>query len=230
MMNAPQFSAQGAFGLQPLPTFNGSSSATPAGSDDMPGRASRSGSLSNGLAANPFGFLTPQESNMSSFGALDPFSHASTSGTRPASPIEESGDDDYSDGEGYSGGYYDGHGMAGASAAERPLGHGQEIPPEYRAEVDRIFFEYLQKICSNCAFFVFLCISPLIIFIVEATDSKGEPIHQTLMMKKMQRLDESPDFRPFKFRIQAFTNGFLEEVGFFCFNISQEDVESLVAR
>lgn len=27
----------------------------------------------------------------------------------------------------------------------------------------------------------------------------------------MQRLDESPDFRPFKFRIQAFTNAFLEE-------------------
>lgn len=49
--------------------------------------------------------------------------------------------------------------------------------------------------------------------IVDATDAKGEPIHQTLMAKKMQRLDESPDFRPFKFRIQAFTNAFLEEVG-----------------
>lgn len=48
---------------------------------------------------------------------------------------------------------------------------------------------------------------------MEATDSKGEPIHQTLMAKKMQRLDESPDFRPFKFRIQAFTLAFLEEVG-----------------
>lgn len=48
--------------------------------------------------------------------------------------------------------------------------------------------------------------------LVDATDLKGEPIHQTLMAKKMQRLDESPDFRPFKFRIQAFTNGFLEEV------------------
>lgn len=47
---------------------------------------------------------------------------------------------------------------------------------------------------------------------MDATDAKGEPIHQTLMAKKMQRLDESPDFRPFKFRIQAFTNAFLEEV------------------
>ncbi|KAL4077125.1 hypothetical protein V8B97DRAFT_1866663 [Scleroderma yunnanense] len=74
--------------------------------------------------------------------------------------------------------------------------HGNEVPQEYRAEVDRIFFEFLNNICSN----------------LEATDAKGEPIHQTLMAKKMQRLDESPDFRPFKFRIQAFTNAFLEEL------------------
>lgn len=33
------------------------------------------------------------------------------------------------------------------------------------------------------------------------------------MAKKMQRLDESPDYRPFKFRIQAFTNSFLDDVG-----------------
>ncbi|RXW17337.1 hypothetical protein EST38_g8523 [Candolleomyces aberdarensis] len=71
-----------------------------------------------------------------------------------------------------------------------------DIPAEYRAEVDRIFFEYLNKICSN----------------LEAKDSKGDHIHQTLMAKKMQRLDESPDFRPFKFRIQAFTTAFLEEL------------------
>jgi hypothetical protein len=74
--------------------------------------------------------------------------------------------------------------------------HSNEVPQEYRAEVDRIFFEFLNRICSN----------------LEATDAKGEPIHQTLMAKKMQRLDESPDFRPFKFRIQAFTNAFLEEL------------------
>ncbi|KAI0321664.1 hypothetical protein OF83DRAFT_1168298 [Amylostereum chailletii] len=74
--------------------------------------------------------------------------------------------------------------------------HSNEVPQEYRGEVDRVFFEFLNKICSN----------------LEATDSKGEPIHQTLMAKKMQRLDESPDFRPFKFRIQAFTNAFLEEL------------------
>lgn len=27
---------------------------------------------------------------------------------------------------------------------------GNEIPPEYRADVDRIFFEFLNKVCSNC--------------------------------------------------------------------------------
>lgn len=71
-----------------------------------------------------------------------------------------------------------------------------DIPQEYCADVDRIFFEYLNAICSN----------------LDATDSKGDHIHQTLMAKKMQRLDESPDFRPFKFRIQAFTAAFLEEL------------------
>ncbi|TFY82369.1 hypothetical protein EWM64_g1641 [Hericium alpestre] len=82
------------------------------------------------------------------------------------------------------------------SSMSTSAGHGNEVPQEYRAEVDRIFFEFLTKTCSN----------------LDATDAKGEPIHQTLMAKKMQRLDESPDFRPFKFRIQAFTNAFLEEL------------------
>lgn len=47
---------------------------------------------------------------------------------------------------------------------------------------------------------------------VDFHDAKGELLHQTLMPKKMAKLDESPDFRPFKFRIQAFTNAFAEEV------------------
>ncbi|KAH9901335.1 hypothetical protein C8Q73DRAFT_241552 [Cubamyces lactineus] len=95
-----------------------------------------------------------------------------------------------------------GSGSAGAGSSGSGPGssssssHGNEVPQEYRAEVERIFFEFLNAICSN----------------LDATDSKGEPIHQTLMAKKMQRLDESPDFRPFKFRIQAFTNAFLEEL------------------
>ncbi|KAF8511942.1 hypothetical protein BU17DRAFT_54308, partial [Hysterangium stoloniferum] len=71
-----------------------------------------------------------------------------------------------------------------------------EIPPEIKGDVDRVFFQFMNMICSD----------------LDAKDGKGEPIHQPLMAKKMQRLDESPDFRPFKFRIQAFTNGFLEEL------------------
>ncbi|CCM02088.1 uncharacterized protein FIBRA_04165 [Fibroporia radiculosa] len=87
-------------------------------------------------------------------------------------------------------------GSPSADGGSTSSGHGNEVPQEYRAEVERIFFEFLNSICSN----------------LDAKDAKGEPIHQTLMAKKMQRLDESPDFRPFKFRIQAFTNAFLEEL------------------
>lgn len=47
---------------------------------------------------------------------------------------------------------------------------------------------------------------------MDATDAKGEAIHQTLMAKKMEKLDASTDFRPFKFRIQAFTSGFSEKL------------------
>ncbi|KAJ6623504.1 hypothetical protein B0H10DRAFT_2010121 [Mycena sp. CBHHK59/15] len=73
---------------------------------------------------------------------------------------------------------------------------GSEIPQEFRSEVDRVFLQYLNRICSN----------------LDAADDKGDPIHQQLMPKKMQKLDESTDFRPFKFRIQAFTAAFLEEL------------------
>lgn len=32
-------------------------------------------------------------------------------------------------------------------------GHNNEVPQEYRAEVDRIFFDFLNSICSNCRYF-----------------------------------------------------------------------------
>ncbi|GBC04920.1 hypothetical protein RclHR1_05950004 [Rhizophagus clarus] len=70
------------------------------------------------------------------------------------------------------------------------------LDPVLLKNLDDIFISFLQTICSD----------------LDATDSKGEQIHQTLMAKKMQKLDESPDFRPFKFRIQAFTNAFHEEL------------------
>lgn len=76
-------------------------------------------------------------------------------------------------------------------------GHGgQEYSDDIRAQLDQIFLEFLNRVCGD----------------LEAVDSKGEKLHQVLMPKKMQRLDESTDYRPFKFRIQAFTNAFHEEL------------------
>ncbi|KZO97704.1 hypothetical protein CALVIDRAFT_467037, partial [Calocera viscosa TUFC12733] len=76
------------------------------------------------------------------------------------------------------------------------ISHANTIPSDMKPDVDRVFFEFLNRLCSS----------------LDMTDSKGELIHQALMPKKMQKLDESPDFRPFKFRIQAFTNAFVEEL------------------
>ena len=71
-----------------------------------------------------------------------------------------------------------------------------ELSPELRTKFEAIFHDFLTSLCSN----------------LEAKDERGELIHQTLMPKKMARLDESPDFRPFKFRIQAFTMAFKTEL------------------
>ncbi|KAI0670429.1 hypothetical protein C8Q78DRAFT_1070030 [Trametes maxima] len=190
-------------------------------------RAARSHSISQ-LPGNPFAYVPDGVSHPTMYESTQ--SRPSTAGqgrySRPSSP--ENDNDEGSDDESGEGNHYSpsGHGAGdpaeSKSSAEGPVngtsrghagqrrmsrtspsnegggssGHGNEVPQEYRAEVERIFFEFLNAICSN----------------LDATDSKGEPIHQTLMAKKMQRLDESPDFRPFKFRIQAFTNAFLEEL------------------
>ncbi|KIK98718.1 hypothetical protein PAXRUDRAFT_823568 [Paxillus rubicundulus Ve08.2h10] len=191
------------------------------------GRVSRSGSFTNSNV-NAFGFGLPEVSSVAR--ALD-FLQAPTSTTAPKqvanSPTSSHDGENDVDSDG-GGDHSQSHSPESSSGnhqrsaaqipASRSLGthnsrsnalltrnsmenltmtsHGNEVPQEYRAEVDNIFFEFLNSICSN----------------LEATDAKGEPIHQTLMAKKMQRLDESPDFRPFKFRIQAFTNAFLEEL------------------
>ncbi|KAF9167741.1 hypothetical protein DFQ26_003325 [Actinomortierella ambigua] len=70
------------------------------------------------------------------------------------------------------------------------------LEPEVVQRLDELFFKFLQRICSD----------------LDARDSKGDHIHQPLMAKKMQRLEASADFRPFKFRIQAFTNAFHESL------------------
>ncbi|TKY86117.1 hypothetical protein EX895_004942 [Sporisorium graminicola] len=82
--------------------------------------------------------------------------------------------------------------MAGADKN----GPSTAISSELRSKLEGIFHSFLTAVCSD----------------LEITDDRGELLHQTLMPKKMARLDESPDFRPFKFRIQAFTNAFQAEV------------------
>ncbi|TIB93295.1 hypothetical protein E3Q19_01380 [Wallemia mellicola] len=68
--------------------------------------------------------------------------------------------------------------------------------PELKELLDKIFIEYLNDVCSD----------------LNVTDSRGEFLHQTLTAKKMQKLDQSDDFRPFKFRIQAFTSAFQDRL------------------
>ncbi|TFK76329.1 hypothetical protein BDN72DRAFT_230264 [Pluteus cervinus] len=148
------------------------------------------------LPASPSANWYPETTSQSA--GVAPSEVSATTRTTPSD--EEDDDDDADSEEGPSGSPKDhsssSEGTTSSSSSAPNASSSSDVPQEYRAEVDRIFFEYLNKICSN----------------LEATDSKGEPIHQTLMAKKMQRLDESPDFRPFKFRIQAFTLAFLEEL------------------
>ncbi|KAI6150493.1 hypothetical protein BKA82DRAFT_3975831 [Pisolithus tinctorius] len=195
--------------------------ATTSGISPPVGRVSRSGSFTNSYG-NTFAFGLPEVPRAS--GALDFLKPASLPPVAPVqgahSPAssqegENENDSDFADPASVQSFSPDSttaqapwpanalNGRPGTLATRHSTenippatSHGNEVPQEYRAEVDRIFFEFLNNICSN----------------LEATDAKGEPIHQTLMAKKMQRLDESPDFRPFKFRIQAFTNAFLEEL------------------
>lgn len=101
--------------------------------------------------------------------------------------------------------------MKGSPPDSAGLSPSGDIPSGYQEEVDRIFFDYLNDLCSDRASMI--SIHPTTSLnpghTVNAKDDNGEPIHQTLMPKKMKRLDESHDFRPFKFRIAAFTHCFM---------------------
>jgi hypothetical protein len=66
------------------------------------------------------------------------------------------------------------------------------ITPEMTKAYNDVFYKWLPAVCGD----------------LEATDRKAEKVHQPLMAKKMAKLDEAHAFRPFKFRIQPFTNAF----------------------
>lgn len=88
----------------------------------------------------------------------------------------------------------------GGRALREPAGsrthNHAPLEPEVVNRLNAMFSKFLQRICCD----------------LHACDAKGDQIHQPLMAKKMQRLDASADFRPFKFRIQAFTNAFHQEL------------------
>ena len=84
-----------------------------------------------------------------------------------------------------------GHAMGVSSSKEKDKDKDANSP-ELTAAFNDIFAQWLPTICAD----------------PDATDRKSEKIHQPLMAKKMQKLDEEHAFRPFKFRIQPFTNSF----------------------
>lgn len=115
--------------------------------------------------------------------------------SRQGSPVDDDDDDDDgSDDETQPRRPKRRRSSAGPDGNEMSL--HSSISDDIRAQLDQIFNEFLNKVCSD----------------LDICDSKGEKLHQVLMPKKMARLDESTDFRPFKFRIQAFTNAFHEEL------------------
>ncbi|KAF8993124.1 hypothetical protein BDZ89DRAFT_1150749 [Hymenopellis radicata] len=170
------------------------------------GRMSRSGSISN-TYRTPFPMMehsksypTPAAHRQDAWNANTPPANSRDTSAKlrctsvlAAHPGNcEDSDDDEGDGDSRASPV-----ASGQSSAMTPSStSSSDVPQEYRADVDRIFFQFLNRICSN----------------LDATDTKDEAIHQTLMATKMQRLDELPGFRPFQFRIQAFTNAFLDEL------------------
>lgn len=141
------------------------------------GRLSRSGSM-NGSASNPFAFGLPELHTQDPYGLnhTRPPTAISTPQTPVSSPEEEYDYDQAYESDageqsqshspvakrGRSGtdsggrpttGHHDHH-LASQSSAENigqtSGGHGNEVPVEYRSVVDRIFFEFLESICSNC--------------------------------------------------------------------------------
>ncbi len=143
-------------------------------------RTSRSNSLSNPPSGDPFAFGVPvSEATIDERAEYQvSASRPDTAYSRSHSPLSSPDDDDDSDTGSPSHSRYHGFGEANHafsrqisrralvnrsstdnfSAAVGANGngsssHSNEVPQEYRAEVDRIFFEFLNKICSNRVFY-----------------------------------------------------------------------------
>lgn len=166
--------------------------------------ASGSVSTSRSRAASGSGFQSLLESR----------SRAASSASSAAPYVKSERDDDDEDERDEFD--YDSEAPAPAktSTANQSLGLAG-MDDEMNQRLDPVFTEFLEETCSDCKCTLLYdgqLIADRVSFTVDATDAKGEAIHQTLMAKKMEKLDASTDFRPFKFRIQAFTNAFAEKL------------------
>ncbi|KAJ2613285.1 hypothetical protein H4S08_002291 [Coemansia sp. RSA 1365] len=94
--------------------------------------------------------------------------------------------------ESYSQGYMMGNAPIMEPSPASPA--EQTLDAELMARLDGLFMKYLEAICSNNI----------------TVDSEGESIHQTQMAKKLEKLEQCAEYRTFRFRIQAFSNGFRE--------------------
>ena len=147
-------------------------------------RTSRSNSLSNPASGDPFayGVLVSEATIDEQEEYRVCASRPDTGFSRSHSPMSSPDDDDDSDtGSPHQSRYSVRHGSMGDAnhtfsrqISRRSLvnrtstdnftamgangsgssSHSNEVPQEYRAEVDRIFFEFLNKICSNRVFYV----------------------------------------------------------------------------
>lgn len=142
-------------------------------------RGSRSNSLSNPPTGDPFAFGVPvSEATIDERAEWVNVSRPDTGFSRSHSPVSSDDDDDSELGSPSHSRYRARNGSVGEgnNSFSRPLprrvlvnrtstdnfssgmgtngssNHSNEVPQEYRAEVDRIFFEFLNKICSNCLY------------------------------------------------------------------------------
>lgn len=145
------------------------------------GRLSRSGSVSGG-SGNPFAFNHPEHHTQEPYASS--YARSTTTISAPETPVsspeaeqyESDMTGDYPRSQSPSGtsasrgrsdsqadmnrpstGHHS-HNLTSQSSPDGPGSasstNGNEVPQEYRSEVDRIFFEFLGSICSNCEFFL----------------------------------------------------------------------------
>jgi hypothetical protein len=160
----PPFTAAGSYGPPPIAPLSAGPDIIPPGHP----RSTRSLSVTHNYKPSPFAYGMGPTDTLDTLAATsnyDPEAMALYVPTPEEYAITSSPEEDSED-YGSSGGHSPtrGRGEAGwpssasgapsrMSSRSRPDAIANEIPPEYRTEVDRIFFSFLERICSDCKFF-----------------------------------------------------------------------------